>query len=148
MLIGAAVALSYHAWKIIRIVDTKSSIQQMLNPNDLILWLDLQIKSTKQKIKALEPGPPPSRFYPSYYFDWLPRAKLYEKTQETLFELQKQKREIIEKGRLRAVQAGKTWNIGIAPVLHILLAISLLPLSLRLFLRMVLVRGSFGWVKL
>ena len=138
--------LIYHAWKTLRLDDSQQNIRQVMNVSEIITFLDAQIENANRKIKQLEPGPPPPWFYPSYYLDWLPRAKLYAEAQEILFQLERQKREIIQKGKQHTKQLGYVWNFGFAPILHLLLALTLLSVTLRWMLRIVLWKGLFGWV--
>jgi hypothetical protein len=119
-----------------------------MNSREVIVMLDLQIENAKAKMKQLDPGPPPAWYKPSYYYDWLPRAEAYNQAQETLLALQKQKRILLEKGRERIAEAKQAWNVGLAPVLHLLFSITLILAGLRLMLRFALVRGMFGWLRL
>lgn len=148
ILISGAGILIHHSWRSFHLTDSRENLQKALSPQELVTWLDIQIENTKLKLKQLDPGPPPAWYQPSYYYKWLPRAKLYNEVQETFISLQKQKRILKEKGYQRMQEAGKVWNIGVAPIFHFLLGVSLLMLSIRWILRMVLIKGLFGWSKL
>ena len=139
----------FHGWKEIHIDEPTRFLHQTLNrTSDAVVALDLQIEVVKKKLQNLDPGPPPAWYSPSYYYDWLPRSKIYYETQETLFSLRKFKKSLETKSIEEVKQLGKVWNVGIAPILHFMLGISLLMLSMRMILRMALIQGMFRWTKL
>jgi hypothetical protein len=147
-LITVAIALFFNAWSVLRVEESSLDLNQMMPKTDLVHWIDLQIEGAKQKVANLDPGPPPPWYTPSYYLDWAPKAKLYNEAQDVLSRLQKQKRRLLEAGRERTQEARKVWNFGVAPVLHFFLAITIFTVSLRVMLRVALVKGMFRWVKL
>jgi hypothetical protein len=132
-------------WNRSHVVELTAEIQQSLTPTEIISLIDLQIDHAKQRLHDLDPGPPPPWFYPSYYYDWLPKAKLYAEAQETLQLLRKQKMELISQGKTQFKQMRSFWNFGIAPILHTLLSITLILTALRCALRYALWRGLFPW---
>jgi hypothetical protein len=146
-LLIATIALASHAWKILR-TPSFSLPMTSLEGQELTHWIDLQIESAKQSVSQLDPGPPPPWYTPRYYYDWSPKAKLYGEAQDKLNQLQKQKRKILEFGKAKQEEAKAVWNFGISPLLHLFLAWSLLMISLRMILRLALVRQKFGWVQL
>src|SRR4051812_37565301 len=97
--------LLIHAWKISHVKIISDEIQQTLSPTEIISLIDLQIDHTRQRLKELDPGPPPPWFYPSYYYEWLPRARLYAEAQEAFHSLRKQRGEMVERGKIQLTQA-------------------------------------------
>jgi hypothetical protein len=146
-LLTCTAALTRHAWKTVRTPDLSFS-GTTLKGQELLQWIDLQIEASKQKVAQLDPGPAPPWYTPRYYYDWSPKAKLYGEAQDKLILLQKQKLKILEWGRAQKEEAKAVWNFGITPILHLLLAWTLLVVSLRMALRLALVRQKFGWVRL
>src|SRR5262245_59808314 len=131
LLVGAFL-LASHAWRALR-VPPADTLQRM-NPNQAMQWLDLQIEDARKKMTSLDPGTPPPWYAPAYYYDWLPRARLYAEAHDALRGLQHQKRRLLEEGRIAAEHGRGLWNAGLAPLLHFALALSLGLLSLRLAL--------------
>jgi hypothetical protein len=147
LLLGGVIVL-VHAWKISRVSTLTDEIQNSLKPVEILNLVDLQIEHTIQRLKDLDPGPPPPWYYPSYYYEWLPKARLFAEMQETLHSLRKQRHEIVERGKIQ-IEKGKTvWNFGIAPILHILLAVTLILTALRCILRFALWNGKFSWISI
>jgi len=144
----SGIFLIWHAWKISRVVQLTEEVQTSLSEREILSQLDLQIEHGKKRLQDLDPGPPPPWFYPSYYYDWLPRARLYSEAQETFQLLRKQKMELLESGKTQATRARSVWNFGIAPILHTLLAITLILTALRCMFRFALWKGLFSWVSL
>lgn len=147
-LLFSATFLAMHAWSLLQVRPIWSQMRQMGTPQDLVVWVDSQIAAAKEKVQRLDPGPPPPWYAPNYYYEWLPKERLYGEAQETLSRLQKQRREVMERGMAAGRNGRVVWNAGIAPVLHLLLAITLILASLRLCLRVMLIQRRFGWVRL
>jgi hypothetical protein len=147
-LVAAALAFVYQAWLSLKVRETTQSFEDLVQYDQMMSWVDLQMESTKLKLKHLDPGPAPAWYLPSYYVDWLPKQKAYEAMQESLVQLQNQKMKLVREGKLRVEKARGIWNYGIAPILHGLLAITLMITGLRLAFRVALIRGLFGWVRL
>lgn len=147
-LLGSTTLLVVEAIKTAHVEESRQHLQNLTPSSETILLLNSQIENAKRKLPQLDPGPPPPWYTPGYYLEWTPRARLYGEAQETLFTLQRQKRELIETAKGRAEDTRKVWNFGIAPVLHLLLALSLGIVALRVLLRMFLSQGRFGWQQL
>jgi hypothetical protein len=137
--------LLIHAWTNSRVNDITEDIQQSLSPNEILALVDLQIEHTKQRLHELEPGAPPPWYYPSYYYEWLPKARLYAEAQEALQSLRKQRTQIVEQGKIQFTKAKSVWNFGVSPIFHLLLAITFILTALRCMLRFALWKGMFGW---
>ncbi len=146
-LIVAAGSLTRHAWNLLHVRPVVEEIRQAGTPADLIGWIDLQIEDAKRKVGQLDPGPPPPWYAPRYYYEWLPKERLYGEAQEALSRLQKQRRALLERGTAALNGTRVVWNAGIAPLLHLLLAGTLVLAGLRIGVRVMLIRRKFGWVQ-
>jgi hypothetical protein len=131
-----------------RLSEARQNVKQVLQPPETLKNLDDKIQIAARKLKELEPGPPPAWYSPRYYYIWLPKAKVYEEAQHAYFELMEQKRQLVQEGRLRLERSRSVWNFGIAPILHLLLAFTLLIISSRWILRIALWQGWFGLSRL
>jgi hypothetical protein len=147
VLLACTAAFTHHAWKTIRTPDLSFS-NTTLKGQELLQWIDLQIEASKQKVAQLDPGPAPPWYTARYYYDWSPKAKLYGEAQDKLILLQKQKLKMMEWGRTQKEEVKAVWNFGITPILHVLLAWTLLIVSVRMAFRLALIRQKFGWVQL
>jgi hypothetical protein len=142
------VCLLIHAWKTSHVIEITEDVQKSLSPSEIVSLIDLQIEHARQRLQDLDPGPPPPWFYPSYYYEWMPRARVYAEAQEALHALRKQKTEMVERGKTQLTQARSVWNFGISPIFHAILAFTLILAGFRAMLRFALWKGMFGWVSL
>lgn len=145
VLLSCSIVLIHHAWKNSKIGEASKTIQSQVQGSQVISLLNIQIEQAKLRVRDLDPGPPPPWFYPSYYYEWLPKERLYEEAQDVMLTLQAQRLQLIEHRSSSVSAAKKTWNFGIAPVLHFLLAIALITITLRVLLRYALWSEWFSW---
>ncbi len=140
--------LVQQAWTEVRVRESAAEVQKAFDLSPMVAMLNLQMKQARQKLERLEPGPEPSWLHPLKHAEWEVKMKVYGEAHEALNDLLKQKRAVLGEAERQSGRVRMVWNGGIAPILHVLLAGTLLLLALRWGLRLALVNGVFGWTKL
>lgn len=136
------------AWHEVRLRESAAEIQKTWDLNPLIVGLNVQVTQARRRLERLDPGPEPSWIHPLKHAEWEVKRRIAGEAHEALNDLLKQKRAVMEEFQRQTERGRMIWNGGIAPILHVLLAGTLLVLALRWGLRLALINGYFDWNRL